>query len=150
MKILSDQTGGKINSLVNLTTVGASPHTVRRGRLSSNASPVPLNVLTESIQSINKLADSVENLREKLTSHPGIFFPMTKKEQVLEELLLESLGKDGQQMPTPNVSPNSVALNEQQPRCGFICIQRSAKRLVLGCEKFVPALAYLVCCLGPA
>ena len=117
MKILSDQTGGKINSLVNLTTVGASPHTVRRGRLSSNASPVPLNVLTESIQSINKLADSVENLREKLTSHPGIFFfPMTKKEQVLEELLLESLVKDGQQMPTP-VSPNSVALNEQQPRC---------------------------------
>ena len=78
-------------------------------------------LLTESIQSINKLADSVENLREKLTSHPGIFFPMTKKEQLLEELLLESLGKDGQQMPTPNVSPNSVALSEQQPRCGFIC-----------------------------
>ena len=116
MKILSDQTGGKINSLVNLTSVGASPHTARR--LSSTASPVPASsiLLTESIQSINKLADSVENLREKLTSHPGIFFPMTKKEQVLEELLLESLVKDGQQMPTP-VSPNSVALNEQQPRC---------------------------------
>ena len=66
-----------------------------------------------------KLADSVENLREKLTSHPGIFFPMTKKEQLLEELLLESIvdkdGGRGQQMPTP-VSPNSVALNEQQPR----------------------------------
>ena len=121
MKILSDQTGGKINSLVNLTSVGASPHTARR--LSSNASPVPVAagsiLLTESIQSINKLADSVENLREKLTSHPGIFFPMTKKEQVLEELLLESLVKDGQQMPTP-VSPNSVALNEQQPRCARV------------------------------
>ena len=119
MKILSDQTGGKINSLVNLTSVGASPHTARR--LSSNASPVPASsiLLTESIQSINKLADSVENLREKLTSHPGIFFPMTKKEQVLEELLLESLVKDGQQMPTP-VPPNSVALNEQQPRCARV------------------------------
>ena len=63
-----------------------------------------------------KLADSVENLREKLTSHPGIFFPMTKKEQLLEELLLESLVKDGdgggggQPMPTP------VTLNEQQPK----------------------------------
>ena len=56
----------------------------------------------------------MENLREKLTSHPGIFFPMTKKEQLLEELLLESLVKDGggggQPMPTP------VTLNEQQPK----------------------------------
>ena len=57
LKILSDQTGGKINSLVNLTSVGASPHTARR--LSSNASPVPVAaagsvLLTESIQSINK------------------------------------------------------------------------------------------------
>ena len=62
-----------------------------------------------------KLADSVENLREKLTSHPGIFFPMTKKEQLLEELLLESIVKDGdggggKPMPTP------VTLNEQQPK----------------------------------
>ena len=67
-----------------------------------------------------KLADSVENLREKLTSHPGIFFPMTKKEQLLEELLLESLVKDGgggggQPMPSP-VTPNSMAPNEQQPK----------------------------------
>ena len=37
------------------------------------------------------------------------------------------------------------------------CVQRSAKRLVRGCEKFVTALAYLFCltcsacpCLGPA
>ena len=57
----------------------------------------------------------MENLREKLTSHPGIFFPMTKKEQLLEELLLESLVKNGdggggQPMPTP------VTLNEQQPK----------------------------------
>ena len=62
LKILSDQTGGKINSLVNLTSVGASPHTARR--LSSNASPVPVAaagsiLLTESIQSINKGSGSI-------------------------------------------------------------------------------------------
>ena len=104
LKLLSDQTGGKINSLVNLTSVASSPHTARR--LSTTNCSSPLTV-TESIQSINKLADSVENLREKLTTHPGlIFFPMTKKEQLLEELL-------DHQMPMP---PEAVPAAAPAPR----------------------------------
>lgn len=66
--------GGRILSLVNLSATppnpaaSASPGLARRSF--SNASPTV--GVTASMQSINRLADSVENLRDKLSAHAGM------------------------------------------------------------------------------
>ena len=92
LKLISEQSGGKIHSLVNLAKTLESPEIRRKSvlKVPPNPSPTPSSNQTSSVQSINKLADSVENLREKLTMHSGIFFPMTKKEQELENLMAQT------------------------------------------------------------
>ena len=48
--------------------------------------------------------------------------------------------------PTEERVLNTCALNSAKFWWKMMsCIQRSAKRIVRGCEKFVPALAYLFC-----
>ena len=87
LKLLADQTD-EINWLIKLSLTKPCVEQTRSPSINRKLnceSPI-----TASIQSINNLAEGVEDLRDKLSSQVGIFFPMTAKEQKLEKIVADA------------------------------------------------------------